>query len=184
MARSDLEKILYIIRSVIPLGFKHHSHPESRHLMPSIEGELPIVEREYKKALHQIGTLGGGNHFIEIQKGDDGFIWIMLHSGSRNIGKQVAEHYNRLAAEVNQKSNEALPKSWQLNYLRLFTREGRLYFDEMTYCVAFAFANRKLLMERVQDVIHGVMRGRVSFGSLINIAHNYARLNTVLELFS
>ena len=50
---------------------------------------------------YEVGTLGGGNHFIELQKDEEGTLWIMIHSGSRNLGKQVGDYYNKLAASLN-----------------------------------------------------------------------------------
>ena len=55
-----------------------------------------VSRRAKARGRRQLGTLGAGNHFIEFQKGSDGFIWIMIHSGSRNLGKQVAEYYQQL----------------------------------------------------------------------------------------
>src|SRR5699024_8492613 len=91
IGNSDLKSIMSIMRRTIPVGFKHHTKRQDESLMPEKSGNLPIVEQEYESALYQIGTLGGGNHFVEIQKGSDGFIWIMVHSGSRNIGYTVAK---------------------------------------------------------------------------------------------
>jgi len=90
------KKILKIIRERIPLGFNHHKIAQDQQFMPQLEisSDMPVVKKEYSSALKQVGTLGGGNHFLEIQKGSDGKVWIMIHSGSRNIGLQVAKHYN------------------------------------------------------------------------------------------
>ncbi|HHL33598.1 MAG TPA: RtcB family protein, partial [Desulfobulbaceae bacterium] len=99
----QLKGIMDLIRKNVPVGFKHHKKPQDSRLMPKPEkqgvrvADLPIVSSEYHNALTQLGTLGGGNHFIEIQKGSDGFIWIMIHSGSRNLGYRVANFYNKLA---------------------------------------------------------------------------------------
>lgn len=92
----DLKPIMGIIRDTVPVGFNHHEVRQDEAWMPERNGELPIVNQEYESALYQIGTLGGGNHFIEIQKGSDGYIWIMIHSGSRNLGFTVANHYDDL----------------------------------------------------------------------------------------
>jgi tRNA-splicing ligase RtcB (3'-phosphate/5'-hydroxy nucleic acid ligase) len=73
-----LKKIMWKIREVIPVGFEHNKEKQDESLMPNDEihpiGSMPIKEQEYNSALKQLGTLGGGNHFIEIQKGSDGFI--------------------------------------------------------------------------------------------------------------
>lgn len=163
------------IRSNVPVGFSHHSKKQDEALMPRITTKLQIVEQEYSSALSQIGTLGGGNHFIEIQQGNDGFVWLMIHSGSRNIGFKVAHHYNELAIALNERWRSSVPKNWQLAFLPLDTQEGQDYLEEMQYCVDFALASRGLMMELVKRSIVEIV-GDVSFGEIINIAHNYAAM--------
>ncbi len=180
------------IRSKVPVGFSHHGKKQDSNLMPRpnsthgrIEDADKIIKEEYNSALKQLGTLGGGNHFIEIQKGSDGYIWIMIHSGSRNIGLKVATYYNNLAKEINKKWYTSVPKKSDLAFLPIDSREGREYLREMNYCVEFAFANRKLMMDRIkqifQDVIdplnaHDQEIGNIQFEPMINIAHNYATM--------
>jgi tRNA-splicing ligase RtcB len=135
--------------------------------------EMPIVNQEYKSALYQIGTLGGGNHFIEVQRGKDGFIWVMVHSGSRNIGYKVATHYNKLAKSLNEKWKINVPLKWDLAYLPLNSSQGQIYQKEMQYCVDFAFASRKLMMDRIKEAI-SYFFDDVIYNEMINIAHNYA----------
>ncbi len=101
ISRKKLINISRDINRVVPTGFNHHKKPQDPSLMPEVKGRMTVVEREFEKARHQLGTLGGGNHFIEVQKGSDGFIWIMVHSGSRNLGKQVADHYYRKAVNIS-----------------------------------------------------------------------------------
>ncbi len=86
--RKNLKKLVANIRKLVPVGFNWHKKAQSKGKMPPIKqkNNCPIVHQEYKKALRQLGTLGGGNHFIEIQKGSDGHIWFMVHTGSRNLG--------------------------------------------------------------------------------------------------
>jgi len=167
------------IRSMVPVGFSHHARRQDESLMPQGfnlgKKNMPVVNREYSSALKQIGTLGGGNHFIEIQKGSDGFVWLMIHSGSRNIGLQVAEHYNKLAVRLNEKMGAPPPKAWQLAFLPLDCDEGQAYLEEMQYCVEFALANRRLMMERVKECVTDVV-GEVELGETLNIAHNYAAM--------
>nr|WP_319399002.1 RtcB family protein [uncultured Carboxylicivirga sp.] len=174
-ADSDtLKQIMSRIRKTIPVGFDWHKEAQDELYMPNIE-ELPgVVERHYKKATVQIGTLGGGNHFIEIQHGSDGKLWVMIHSGSRNLGKQVADYYNKLAKRLNERWHSSVPASYDLAFLPIETQEAHDYINEMNYCVDFAFANRKLMMERVKHALLEVFKGNVEFDDLINIAHNYA----------
>ena len=125
----------------------------------------------YESALRQLGTLGGGNHFIELQRASDDSLWIMMHSGSRNIGKQIADHYGKVAKYYNKLwYSEVIPG---LEFLPIETQYAKEYFNEMEYCVKFAFANRRLMMERVCDIIQNELKN-VDFEPMINIAHNYA----------
>jgi tRNA-splicing ligase RtcB len=207
-----LKKIMGEIRQVIPVGFNKHQEKQEISLMPDrcngesyekeIGGELAhipnyrIISQEYPNALKSLGTLGGCNDFIEIQKGNDGHIWIMIHSGSRNLGKQVAAHYNKIAKDLNEKWHSSVPKEYDLAFLPLDSEEGQAYIREMNYCVDFALANRKLMMERVKNIFSKVLEvstdlncdddetwkeysKRVDwllFKPMINIAHNYATM--------
>lgn len=172
-----LKNIMGRIRKIIPVGFSHQAERQDEDLMPNLDKDMIIVEQEYNSALKQLGTLGGGNHFIEIQKGSDGFIWIMVHSGSRNIGKQVADHYNKLAVKLNERWFSQVPKKWELAFFPNDTAEYGLYLREMKYCVDFALANRKLMMSRIWNIFNGVVCDDIwKDESPINIAHNYASM--------
>ena len=171
--KDTLKQIMGEIRKVIPLGFDHHKKDQDWELMPPKSfRELPIVDRESNSAIKQLGTLGGGNHFIEIQKGDDGNIWIMIHSGSRNLGFTVANYYNKLAVKLNQKWFSVVDKKQELAFLPIETEEAKAYLREMNYCVEFALANRKLMMDRIIEIISRMFP--CNFDEMINIAHNYA----------
>ena len=182
ISTNKLKEIMAGIRKDIPLGFKHHKHAQDKSKMPKTAKQiapetLPVVSREYQNALTQLGTLGGGNHFIEIQKGSDGHIWIMVHSGSRNLGYKVANYYNRMAIDLNSRWKSKIPKNWQLAFLPLSSDAGQQYQQEMQFCVEFALANRQLMMERIQDVFRVVL-SPITFSNFINIAHNYAAMET------
>ena len=179
------------IRNQIPVGKNRHKVMQDINSMPNsfyptvyVDDHL-IIKREYNNARMSIGTLGGGNHFIEIQKGSDGHIWIMIHSGSRNLGKQVAEHYVKLAYDLNKKWHSEtclLNINDSLGFFPIDSEEGKNYLREMQYCVEFALANRKLMMDRIQNIfrnvleIDGVDETVLTFDPMINIAHNYAAI--------
>ena len=173
LSRSTIEKIIKNIYQVIPVGFDHQNKPQDESLMPqgyNIKG-MPMMKSLYESALRQLGTLGGGNHFIELQRASDDSLWIMMHSGSRNIGKQIADHYGKVAKYYNKLwYSEVIPG---LEFLPIETQYAKEYFNEMEYCVKFAFANRRLMMERVCDIIQNELKN-VDFEPMINIAHNYA----------
>lgn len=166
-----LKDIMSMIRASVPVGFSHHSKKQDERWMPDKKNNVPIVEQELEKAHYQVGTLGGGNHFIEIQRGSDGYIWIMIHSGSRNVGYTVAKHYNDLAKEKNETWFSEVPNDLAFFPLghELFTQ----YKNEMDYCIEFALCNRKLMMERVQQAFVEII-GDVSFSDFINKPHNFA----------
>ena len=163
------------IHSEIPVGSQHQNEKQDESLMPKLEGKYEIVEQEYTAALKQLGTLGGGNHFIEIQKGSDGHVWLMIHSGSRNFGLKNAQHYNEKAIALNEKWHSNIPKKWDLAFLPLESEEGQMYIREMNYCVDFALANRRHMMEKIKQIFSAEING-TTFDPMINIAHNYATL--------
>ena len=179
LERNQLTRIMSGIREVVPLGFNHHKERQDESLMPQNYNidELVVVKREYFAALKQLGTLGGGNHFIELQSCNDGFLWLMVHSGSRNFGLQVAEYYNKVAKKLNALYYSSVETKADLAFLPFETHEARLYYLEMKYCTEFALANRKLMMERIQQVVSEVINN-VDYEPIINIAHNYAAWET------
>ena len=174
----DLEKVVAEIKKVVPVGFKKHE-------VDGIEWERNIkywenigpvssfIHAYWINAVASFGTLGGGNHFIELQKDEQGFINIMIHSGSRNLGKQVADHYNYLAAYYN--------KLWyfqasrDLAFLPLETPQANQYLEDMKFCVKYAKMNRALMMQKVKCVISEIIPEAV-FSTDLDVAHNYARL--------
>lgn len=183
-----LKKIMGKIREVIPVGFDWHKEKQDYELMPS-EGQFqpehidmvrfnnyPIIEKEFQSARKQLGTLGGGNHFIEIQKDTEDNIWIMIHSGSRNLGSKVADYYDKLAKKLNERWLSPVPKNWELSFFPIEAQEAKDYMREMDYCVKFALANRKLMITRIAEIFNNEMNyKKIDLDSMINIAHNYAR---------
>jgi tRNA-splicing ligase RtcB (3'-phosphate/5'-hydroxy nucleic acid ligase) len=175
--RDKLVGIIEVIKKIIPVGFKWNEQPVLDAVMPTrnSEGVMPIVCQQYENARKQLGTLGGGNHFIELQKGSDGCVWFMIHSGSRNLGKKVADHYNKIAVQLNEYWFSEVPKAWQLAFLPIDSPEAKSYRLEMEYCVKFALANRQRMMERIQSVLETFFP-EITYDPMINIAHNYAAM--------
>lgn len=171
-----LKRIMKQIRQLIPVGFKKHKNMQAG--MPHWNRDLPtsIIENEWENASKSLGTLGGGNHFIEIQKGDDDYIYVMIHSGSRNLGKKIADHYNKIAVTKNELWFSNVPKKWQLAFLPLYSEWGMAYMKEMSYAVQYAYANRMLMMDRVEQAFKNHIDVNFYGGDIINIAHNYAKL--------
>ena len=180
LPKPQLKKIMQTIRQAIPLGFKHHKTARAHEKMPQLSGkltekELPVIYREYDNGRMQLGTLGGGNHFIELQQDENDTIWLMIHSGSRNIGYQVAGHYNQKAIAWNQAHGAKVPAKWQLDFLPADSDAGQRYLQEMHYCVQFAAANRLAMLDKVSEILQD-FEPSVSFGHPLDVAHNYAAL--------
>ena len=168
----DLKEIVGKIRETIPVGHKHNDTDQPKKLMPDMiaHSGIAVCEREYSSALRQLGTLGGGNHFIEIQKDKDDNIWVMLHSGSRNLGKKVAEHYIGIANYLNKKWYFSVGVDHDLSFLPIDCPEGQDYVREMKYCIDFAYANRTLMMDKILSIFD------CSYIQRYDVAHNYARM--------
>ena len=169
------KEIMKGIRARIPLGMDHHKEAQDAKYLPQGHDidKMEIVKRRQTSILHEVGTLGGGNHFIELQKDEEGNLWIMIHSGSRNLGKQVGDYYNKIAVSLNEKWHSVVSPEIRLPFLPHGTREFGAYWNEMKYCIDFALCNRRLMMERIQEVIADSLKG-IEFEPMINIAHNYA----------
>jgi len=176
----NVKTVLGLVRQEIPVGFK--SFNKSQIGMPVRKRVMRVVDREISKAQKSLGTLGGGNHFIELQIDEEGFVWVMIHSGSRNLGYQVAKYYNDLAKELNEKWFTRVSPSWDLAFLPLDTQYAQDYLFEMNYCVDYALANRMKMMDVVLKYLTGGTDRTFGFrpGNPINIAHNYARLENHL----
>jgi tRNA-splicing ligase RtcB len=171
MTQDELKRIMGEIRKVIPLGFNHQKEKQEWAGFDRAP-DIGIIQRELEKAKYQLGTLGGGNHFIEIQRGDDGFVWLMIHSGSRNFGLQTATEYNNIAKKLCEKWSSDVPNQ-DLCFLPMDSKEGQEYFTAMNYALEFAYANRSLMINRVMEIIGG---GHFVSSPILNIHHNYAAM--------
>lgn len=169
------KQIMKGIRSRIPLGMEHHKEKQDEKYLPVGHDvdKMVIVRQRQESVLHEIGTLGGGNHFIELQKDEEDSLWIMIHSGSRNLGARVGTYYNGIAEQMNRQWYSTVAPELHLAFLARGTREFGMYWEEMKYCVDLALCNRRLMMLRIQEVLSDALPG-ISFEEMINIAHNYA----------
>lgn len=162
------------IRERIPLGMDHHKEKQDVRFLPEghdIE-KMTIVKARQESILREVGTLGGGNHFIELQKDEEDTLWVMIHSGSRNLGARVGAYYNEMAKTLNARWHSVVSPEINLAFLPQGSREFGMYWEEMKYCVDFAFCNRKLMMDRIEEVLADALKG-IEFEPMINIAHNY-----------
>jgi tRNA-splicing ligase RtcB len=171
--REALRDLVKRIRARIPLGFSHHRSPQQWEGFERAP-DIPVVQRELDSARFQLGSLGGGNHFIEVQRGDDGFIWLMLHSGSRNFGYTIAREFAARARRESERRGLALPDP-QLGMFSLDSREGRDYLAAMDFAQEFAAASRARMMELVRQAVRELYP-QARFPEEVNIHHNFAAL--------
>ena len=186
ITKGQLRNIINQIKDRIPMGEGHaHKEPqiwmEMDNFTSSMRGTCKpngwFSSKMWHTAKCNLGTLGGGNHFIEIQKGSDGYIWLMLHSGSRNLGYQIAKYYNDVAKKVNQKWYSAIPCS-DLAFLPTNSQESQDYIYDMNFTLAYAQENRNRMMRVVKECVFEVLP--CEFLKEINIHHNYAAIENHL----
>ena len=171
-------KIIDAIKQLIPVG-EGNAHRQEQEwdgfeqYLDSVGGKSEI---HWMDALDRrnLGTLGGGNHFIELQESDTGKIWLMIHSGSRNLGYKIAGHYNKVAIRLNEREHVELP-SKDLAFLRADSDEGKGYIRDMQFALAYALENRRRMMASFRQAV-GDCLGNIEFIREINIHHNYAAL--------
>jgi tRNA-splicing ligase RtcB len=180
LGADTLKKLRQSIEREIPVGFQQKREPFDEALAWAHDRGAPHAASGslMNKAVRQLGTLGGGNHFIEVcVDEDDGRIWLLLHSGSRNIGKSVAEiHINRAKGALRD-AIDRLPDR-NLAYFLEGTPDFTRYREDVHWCQEYAFANREIMMARLlRQVAHALgFDGDVSRLSLtmsVNCHHNY-----------
>jgi tRNA-splicing ligase RtcB len=173
ITKTDLRSIVDKAGRFIPTGEGHsHRSAQKWEHFNRLPGWLDKRGREL--AANSLGTLGGGNHFMEVQEGDDGFIWLMIHSGSRNIGYRIANHHHKVALKHCRNHREVLPTQ-DLSFLPVESNDGRSYIKDMEFALDYALENRKRLMESFKEIYAEVING-ARFCNQVNIHHNYAAL--------
>lgn len=166
--RAAARRIFDGIYKRVPTGFTHNSKAA-----PWVAGEaLPrsgamqqILDRKGMGDLH---SLGGGNHFIEIAADETDRVWIVIHSGSRNLGHTVATHYMKLASGDGKarEGHYTLPEN---------SVDGRNYIADLAFCLEYALENRMGMVSRIEAAIQSEIRvGKVQWEGVINRCHNLA----------
>ena len=189
MDREFRKRILHSFTRSIPVGF---SHNDSRRKDAIKEGYIANVDHiinesrvvnatyspftkgtESDLIYGQLGTLGGGNHWASIEYDENGNVWILLHSGSRNIGKQLNDYFDEIAINRNQKWHT----SSSIPFLPVGTQEGDDYLKWMDFALRFAFLNRQVMTDMMRkDLEYAFPNTVITYGNMINIHHNYAAL--------
>lgn len=182
----QLHKIQQLIKERIPTGFSQHRK--------TLKGTHRVIEEitetihpsEYLKnqlllprVTDQLGTLGGGNHFLEIvyeEKSEQ--IWLMLHSGSRNIGNRVATHYdNTFKVEMKRQGKDTRPLQG-IHYMPIESELGQNYLRDMEWCQQYAWQNRRAMQDIMLDIVEQVTGHGAELPKAVNIHHNYCSCET------
>jgi tRNA-splicing ligase RtcB len=194
LGAKDLPDNLHAVRSAleraIPVGFNQHrdpiERPQDAQLWDEFHHLTPAVKDLLNKARRQLGTLGGGNHFIELcldsggagfagdgrspkRGASDGRVWMMLHSGSRNIGKSLAEIHIQRAKKLAH--NQDLPDRDLAVFLK-GTREMDDYRRDLFWAQRYAMKNREAMLELYREVLRRQFP-QVEFGDAVLCHHNY-----------
>lgn len=163
----------------VPTGFSWHKDAQDLGELDRLLRAAELQALIKDKAALQLGTLGGGNHFLEAQVDEDNNIWLMVHSGSRHTGLRIANFYHQKAIEVTHQ--RALAVGDDLSSLPLDDQLGQDYLHDMAWATDFALESRKRMVRRMHEALASAL-GYESHGHLfaeerfINIHHNFAAL--------
>lgn len=146
--RRELQQLDRVIKQHIPTGFKVHPSQSKVNNVAEVKETLqglhmPLTSSLYDRLVRSSGTLGSGNHFIELTQAEDDSYWLTIHSGSRNLGVQVAEYHQQKAHQMTQSDQR------DLDYL---TDEPLMhYLNDVQVAQHFAYLNRKGMIETILD---------------------------------
>jgi len=188
----DLDEILKGgAKELVEQGYGEKEDIENCESNGFIEQADPIAvsERAKNRGRDQVGTLGSGNHFLEIQKVDEIFdqvtaqkfglfknqVLLMVHTGSRGLGHQIATDYIQIMMKVMPKYNISLPDR-ELACVPFKSNEGQRYFSAMSAGANFAWANRQMIAHYIRKAWKEVLGEKTKLTALYDVAHNIAKL--------
>ncbi|MEF9905571.1 RtcB family protein [Streptomyces sp. P9-A2] len=179
----DLSRLRSKVEQAIPVGRGMHDTPVDPARLHGFaiggwddfwgrfDGVAEAVRFRHERAGKQMGTLGGGNHFVEVCTDTTGSVWLMLHSGSRNIGKELAEHHIGVARELPH--NQGLVDR-DLAVFVADTPQMAAYRNDLFWAQEYAKRNRSIMMALLKDVIRKEFKkAKPAFEAEISAHHNY-----------
>jgi tRNA-splicing ligase RtcB len=181
----NLREVREKIERNIPVGFDEYKESraplDSNHYLfkefDIILQKHPVLEKMSRDKLNmkiwkQCGTLGGGNHFIELCLDEEDNLWIMLHSGSRGVGNIIGRHFIELAKKDMERIQKNLPNK-ELSYLSVGTEYFDDYINAVKWAQDYASINRDLMLEQVIKSIKQLVPNFQIVGKVVNCHHNY-----------
>ena len=186
MSRSDLPEDLSDIRKAIehqvPLSAGRYNASVKKTAKPRVErlearaaelGRLKFYNKTDRNWRKQLGSLGSGNHFIEIVLDEEGVVWAFLHSGSRGVGNRIAGYHIKAAKALMERRSVELPHA-DLAYLEQDTPEFEEYMTDLEWAQEFALLNREEMMERIIKLMQ-YRCGDFEVAERIQCHHNFTQ---------
>lgn len=176
-----LKELRHEIERAIPVGFNAHKesdwHASRWNGWETFENLHEKVQDRKVKAMKQLGTLGSGNHFIEVCLDTEDNVWLMLHSGSRNIGKEIAERHIATAKTLHRLNELPDPN---LAYFIQGTDEFKNYWRDLEWAQGYALMNREVMMKRLLKSFNRMFNKQKEFRPeiAVNCHHNYVAEET------
>ena len=182
----SLARVRAAIERAVPVGFDEHRETSARReACTPLARRLAAVTRKHpsiakmqrdheKKWVRQMGSLGGGNHFIELCLDESEHLWVMLHSGSRGIGNCIGQYFIAAAREAMMKTDVRLPDR-DLAWLAEGSKSFDDYVEAVGWAQDYAFANRGEMLELILEVLRRHLPAFEVTGEAINCHHNYVQ---------
>ena len=185
----SLSRMRAAIERAVPVGFDEHGESDARRdacaplarRLDAIVGKHPKIakmQRDHaKKWVRQTGSLGGGNHFIEVCLDQSDHVWVMLHSGSRGVGNCIGQYFIAQAREAMQKRDVRLPDR-DLDWLDEGTPAFDDYVEAVGWAQDYAMTNRREMMDLVLGALRRELPAFETTNEAINCHHNYVEQET------
>jgi tRNA-splicing ligase RtcB len=144
--RSHAKGIFNRIYRDVPTGFSHNKRADSWVAGEALPRSAAVQAILNRKGMGDLHSLGGGNHFIELGADESGQVWIVIHSGSRNLGHSVATHYMKVASGDGRarEGHYALSEDSQ---------DGQNYIKDLAFCLEYALENRMGMVSRIEEAV-------------------------------
>lgn len=168
---AEFQKLDRVVRESVPSGFAIRKNPHYMAEEFSYEALHCIDQVSVERAERSVGTLGGGNHFIELDRGTDDSMYLTVHTGSRHLGEEVAVYYTKLANRFLKEQGKEIP--YYMSYLEGDSKEE--YLEDVQVIQRYAEWNRQTI---VREILKGMKWKAVE---QFSVAHNYLDASGILR---